>query len=186
MNNIQYENRLQEIKNNIESYKLKIEFLKTLRIKTKKNGEPFAKMENNFEFEGFSTNIVKETIGLNGYDYKIYFHNPKTMQSGNLQIRGYRNLDYNYKAQEYTIPEGIAADRVIKQRYTVPYYILNFEELKAEFKQMELNCIGYLAREEKHLQELTIAKDDILKFEKEIKEKYPTLSWYDLEKVVYI
>lgn len=185
MYEINFENRLQEIKNRIKNYKLELELLKSITFKTKKNGEPFTKIENNFEFNGFNARIVKDSVGLNGYDYHIYFHNQKTLENGTLYVNGYRNLEYDYRAKEYIIPEGVAPERIIKQTYLKPYYMLNFEELKQELEEMKESHIEWIEKEEKHLQEFSEAKEDIIKFEKEIKEKFPTLSWYDLKDLIF-
>lgn len=181
MNQTKYENRMQEIKNIIKSYEKKIAFLESLKIKAKKNGEPFAKIENNFEFVGYNTNIVKQDRS----DYKIYFNNPKTFENGELYIRGYKNLDYDYKKGEYIIPNGVSQDRVIAPRYETPFYYLNFEELKKEFETTKQNLIQWLAREKEHLVEFEKVKENILKFEKEIQEQYTHIDWYDLQNTIW-
>lgn len=180
-----YENRLQEIKNNIEYYETRIEFLNSLKFKTKKNGEPFAKIENNFDFEGYNVNIVKECIGLHGNDYKIYFNNPKTFKNGNIEISGYKNLEYDYKKGEYTIPEGVEPNRIIRTSYEVPYYYLNFEEVKKEFEIKKENLIKWLADEKEHLKEFEAVKEDIQKFEKEISAKYKHINYYDIKETLF-
>ena len=185
MHETQYENRIQELKNNIKYYEMRIEFLNHLKFKTKKNGEPFAKIENNFEFEGYNVKFCKECIGLHGNDYKIYFNNPKTFENGYLTISGYKNLEYSYKLGDYITPEGVTPDRVIKARYEVPYYILNFEEVKKEFETQKENFIKWLAQEKEHLKEFEAVKADIVKFENEILSKYKHISYNDIKDVLF-